>query len=263
MEDLLVFRFGHWDGDPMEDDALGNQEGRRIILEGENRLIAELYSMDENGEIFLAGRQALGSYSGLTGEWLAAGITEIDGTTYLYTESYSNALFANGFYLGYDFYEYTKDGAFRPCMSVCKSDGGSSGIAYSVLQREGEEKWRKTVLQGDGEFRMYTEDKIFFNEDISVRIALDYGFSVLGFPSTLNDMELYSEYPTYMENEELIEPLFHLLCQGDNGNGGWSIHTEVKEQSDFRWVMKMLFGDENDAPDTVPGRPFPNTTTTS
>ena len=46
------------------------QEGRRIILEGENRLIAELYSMDENGEIFLAGRQALGSYSGLTGEWL-------------------------------------------------------------------------------------------------------------------------------------------------------------------------------------------------
>ena len=246
-----------------ESDALGNQEGRRIILEGENRLIAELYSMDENGEIFLAGRQALGSYSGLTGEWLAAGITEIDGTTYLYTESYSNALFANGFYLGYDFYEYTKDGAFRPCMSVCKSDGGSSGIAYSVLQREGEEKWRKTVLQGDGEFRMYTEDKIFFNEDISVRIALDYGFSVLGFPATLNDMELYSEYPTYMENEELIEPLFHLLCQGDNGNGGWSIHTEVKEQSDFRWVMKMLFGDENDAPDTVPGRPFPNTTTTS
>ena len=107
MEDLLVFRFGHWDGDPMEGDALGNQEGRRIILEGENRLIAELYSMDENGEIFLAGRQALGSYSGLTGEWLAAGITEIGGTTYLYTESYSNALFANGFYLGYDFYEYT------------------------------------------------------------------------------------------------------------------------------------------------------------
>ena len=263
VEDLLVFRFGHWDGDPTEGDALGNQEGRRIILEGENRLIAELYSMDENGEIFLAGRQALGSYSGLTGEWLAAGITEIDGTTYLYTESYSNALFADGFYLGYDFYEYTKDGAFRPCMSVCKSDGGSSGIAYSVLQREGEEKWRKTVLQGDGEFRMYTDDKIFFNEDISVRIALDYGFSVLGFPSTLNDMELYSEYPTYMENEELIEPLFHLLCQGDNGNGGWSIHTEVKEQSDFRWVMKMLFGDENDAPDTVPGRPFPNTTTTS
>lgn len=39
-----------------EGDALGNQEGRRIILEGENRLIAELYSMDENGEIFLAGR---------------------------------------------------------------------------------------------------------------------------------------------------------------------------------------------------------------
>ena len=67
VEDLLVFRFGHWDGDPMEGDALGNQEGRRIILEGENRLIAELYSMDENGEIFLAGRQALGSYSGLTG----------------------------------------------------------------------------------------------------------------------------------------------------------------------------------------------------
>lgn len=32
VEDLLVFRFGHWDGDPMEDDALGNQEGRRIIL---------------------------------------------------------------------------------------------------------------------------------------------------------------------------------------------------------------------------------------
>lgn len=59
VEDLLVFRFGHWDGDPMEDDALGNQEGRRIILEGENRLIAELYSMDENGEIFLAGRTGL------------------------------------------------------------------------------------------------------------------------------------------------------------------------------------------------------------
>lgn len=92
--------------------------------------------------------QALGSYSGLTGEWLAAGITEIDGTTYLYTESYSNALFANGFYLGYDFYEYTKDGAFRPCMSVCKSDGGSSGIAYSVLQREGEEKWQENGAPG-------------------------------------------------------------------------------------------------------------------
>ena len=197
------------------------------------------------------------------GEWLAAGITEIGGTTYLYTENYSTALFADGFYLGYDFYEYTKDGAFRPCMSVCKSDGGSSGIAYSVLQREGEGKWRKTVLQGDGEFRMYTEDKIFFNEDTSVRIALDYGLSSLGFPTTLNDMELYSEYPTYMENEELIDPLFHLLCQGDREDNGRNIHTEVKDQTDFRWVMKMLFGDENDAPDTIPGRALPTTTTTS
>ena len=56
--------------------------------------------MDENGEIFLAGRQALGSYSGLTGEWLAAGITEIDGTTYLYTESYSKCSVCKWFLSG-------------------------------------------------------------------------------------------------------------------------------------------------------------------
>lgn len=228
VEDLLVYSVGEYPQDeyfPL------------------NHLIVELYSMDDEENVYLVKRSSLGSYHGLSDDYYAGGLLTMNGKTYLYLEYQTMAKFADGGALGYVFYEYAQDGTFLPRWNLCKSDGGSSDIAYSLFTRTAGENYEKAILYADMGFGCSEQSAmVYMIEHNSLQEALRYGFDRIGLPQSSKYLDIYQNVPTYLENNELeyMSPSFCLKSQGIQGDGGWNMKISLEDYTELEENIKAL-----------------------
>lgn len=234
-EDLLVYYYGSWQEENWPEE--------------ENCLIAELYTMDEDDEIYLVERQLLDRASCISLHYIFGGIMDLNGRYYLYTEYYGDAYFADGDGLEYNFYEFGTDGRFLPEWRIGKSDGGTSDIAYSIFTRIKGEEYDKLVLQADGGFRMWYPDMpVVFDKDIPVREALDYGFSKIGLEPSQDSMIINETRSSYIQSDSLT-PSFCYLSVGELQNSGRFMKVTLEDYTSLKEEIEAL--EEG----TISGRP--------
>lgn len=243
VDDLLVYYMT----ENMEQTYTYEQTGWYLMS-----FYVDLYTIQEN-EIIKVASVPISRGSQTAYEYLRLGLMEIDGRTYLYVESMDEAYFADGFDVSYQWYEYGDSGAFLPRWNVCKSDGGSSDIAYSLytctsgLDHAGEaEEYEKTLIWGDTPFLLYSW------EGPEPLLSADYYYDrsevmLRGFEE-MNNIPITSAYggmiysdkmPTYW-TEEYLKPSVSYTCEGtpDNTYFSWDITVSLKDLTELQEHMK-------------------------
>ncbi len=224
-EDLLVAYFA---------DSTENYWDNRISP----ALYLSLYTKNESS-IYLINTLEITNFPGINFQLLQAGIMEVNGIPFLYVEENTDAYFADGYDVMYTWYGY--DGAaLRPFWQVGKTDGGTSGIAYSLLTYSDAETYTKQVIWADWDYRgMYPEVALACTDNIQDIEALTIGFQLMGLPAPValsGEAAAYSKlYPTYWSTEHLKNS-FQYTCYGEgsymsrNMRVSVSDHTKLQEK---------------------------------
>ncbi len=224
IEDLLVY-------DIAEDEQSGaNPDVLRVSL----------YSVTEKGKIERISTTNLLSIGDAGYTRVKIGLMGLDDSVFLYVEKDSYAYFANGGSVTYTWYCWDENGVFRPRWMVGHTDGGSIGLACSVLDYYEENGCDKYVLCADGDFR-YTYPDVEIMTDVAEHYeyetepALRAGFAMLG----LNKVGVYQDSPNLYFTQsgrlptcwgtELMKESVSYLCKGEQVSEGQSGTRYVRE----------------------------------
>ncbi|MCI7813204.1 MAG: hypothetical protein MR543_05930 [Robinsoniella sp.] len=197
-------------------------------------IYAELYSVNKEGEIIYIAQRKVYSISDMAYERMKIGLMEREGRVFLYVEGDAYAYFANGGSVAYTWYSWDEKGALRPWWMIGQTDGGSTGLASSVLDYYDAENYDKYVLCADGEFRyMDSEVEVLTDEAdnyaYNTEMPLRAGFYMLG----LNAPGIYgtSENTYFTQNgrmltlwgTELMKESVGYLSTGTRQGDGYSV----------------------------------------
>ena len=200
-------------------------------------LVASLYTenggtYNHEGDLWITDfGDVMGSgVSGIGYEHFQVGIVELDGSHYIWSEGNVNAYHAD--YTGFrvNLCGWI-DNQFRMMFINGKTDGGSSGIAYSlkILNSDGTDE--KIVEWADEEYWYYENDPSVidasFNECENGADAIVEGYRELGF-SDDPDISLYEQsywdlgygeeyFPTYWTSD-IVKRSVEFGTVGDRGN---------------------------------------------
>lgn len=184
-------------GDGNEDLLLYRFEPDEYALNGYN-LLVDFY-VENDGNVTLNGRHKLSGSSGASYISCRVGIITVEGTPYLWCENNSNAYFANGSEFWADFYGCDHDNLVRRWMNG-KTDGGSSDIAYSLVEYSDNNIDSKNVLYGqNGPFlgKILSEDSVPGADCESPGTAVEEGYNLLGLPEAARSEYPYSDWTIY------------------------------------------------------------------
>ncbi len=247
---LLSANIADFDGDGTEDlvvcyfqESPDTYSGGRTL----SRIYASLYSKNEQ-EIYPINTVDLSNPLFANGfHLLQAGVMWIEGRPYLYVESNSNAYFADGGSFSYTWYGY--DGReLRPYWMVGKTDGGSSGIADSLLTYSDAQNYTKQVLWADSEYLRYNGGAALAGSNWANRMdGIKTGFSLLGLPEPAigTDYDGYGDgggqYPTYWR-ENYLEKTFRYRCAGTGSYMRRDMQVIVSDESRLKEHIEALGG---------------------
>lgn len=220
--------------------------------EDSSTLKVTLYTVDESqkGKIVYADELALcrGMEYGYTR--IRIGLMEREGQTYLYTETDSCAYFANGGTARYEWYFLDEQGSLRHRWLVGHTDGGSSGLASSVLDYRAEDVYEKYVLCADGEFRYFNPDvEVLTDESFAygTNVPLRAGLAMLGLTEAAEYTDSENGYftssgvlPT-LWGTALVKESFSYDCRGvRTSENNWSERHMTVTLADYTGLREKM-----------------------
>jgi hypothetical protein len=145
-------------------------------------ICANLYTWSESEGVQLQSTQELSYTEDWTTTYLTAGLFNLDGKIWLYTEDYceANSYLSSGRSMKYTLYEYTSQEGFHRKYRL-KNNGGSTDDNYELFT--------------------YTQDEDYSVTYIDLSQGIEAGFPMMGLPTPSGVCEKYISYPTLLDLE--------------------------------------------------------------
>ena len=222
-QDLVVYYFGP-------------SKASKVMDKTPTALYVSIFSSD-GSKIREAARRELFADSDVGFSADKIGFIDVGGRTYILHESNGNAYFANGAGIGYTLLGFA-DGEFRPIVEVGKSDGGSSGIAYSIMTYTDAQNYSKQVLWADSEYTSYSSDQVLTNGDVGNAIIA--GFLMVGLPEAKEITEPNSNWGVFSDRKDVFPTFWgtqafrpHVIyyCSGEGDYSTRNMTVTVKDET--------------------------------
>lgn len=201
-------------------------------------MFLSVYRTEETGEIALVNRIKVSSADmSICYHTVRMGLMMVKKQVCVYVEEDTTPYFANGSYLGYTWYGFDEEANFRALWKVGKTDGGSSGIAYSLLRYTGAAEPEKDVLWADGEFRKDNPGvPVYTTEEATMEEALAMGIHLLGISgdTLIASGGSVDPMPSMWEN---IHQSAEYDCRGNRENGEVDL---VSRGGDYTGVRNVV-----------------------
>lgn len=201
-------------------------------------MFLSVYETDGDGKVSLLKRLQVGFADRyIEYHTVRIGLMEVKDQVCVYVEEDSTPYFANGSDLSYTWYGFNESGVFGPLWMVGKTDGGSSGIAYSLLDYTAGGEPEKTVLWADGEFRHdYPDQSVYGAEGISEAEALEIGFHMLEIrkETRIESGGIINPMPSLWES---IHRSVEYLCMGTRNSSEVEL---VSEGADYTGIRNVI-----------------------
>ena len=180
-------------------------------------LYAAVFSANAQGEIVHVGTQCVGNTTTAERYVCNVMLAGKSGAKALLVEQLAQGVFIDYGMPAYSVYTYNNNGTWDCCYKMEQSDGGTSGIAYSIFDRTNPSNPVKTILSADGEYRVdYPDAKIALSDSTSFNDVVGTGFSMMGLSaSPVSDSDFYHE-PSAWSDSRVTQLMRYRI--GDEGS---------------------------------------------
>ncbi len=231
-EDLILFRF-----EKSEEDA-------------GYTLYADFYT-EEKGAVTMNAHLPLCAFDGISYRSCRAGIVDVSEVPYLWVECNENAYFGDGAGFTADFYGW--DGkAFRKIWLNGRTDGGSSGTAYSFCTYNDDGSFDKIILYADSTFWYQNREAEGNSPKLaSAGEALETGYYYLGLPdpkktdyenagwSVYKGWFVGDQFPTYWDTAT-VRKCVEVCTSGSKSFWNWSTRQMTDSVRDYTMLTRYL-----------------------
>ena len=230
-----------------------------------DELHAVVYTQDHSGAVQLIKDEEIMVCTDINLDYILAGTATFGGRTYLYTEHYESAYFADGDYYAYTFYMMENGQLFRRYCNH-KSDGGSDEIAFSLMTFQADESYTQEYLYGDESFRYYNPDVSIWSEEPEEGVR--HGFDLIGMPQSMDYLDeaidqqgrVWYPLPTYADLPEIVTPGIMYLCAGhrlgESYDNDWELHIHMEDYTDLEGLLDDIKLDLSDSYKVTAGEVF-------
>lgn len=208
-----------FNGDGIDDLVVQYFKEEQQNINGETyryiRLYAELYSINEKGDIYLVGTQEIGGTRGITEYHLFSGIVEMNEKTYFFVQDDFKGIFIDGGAPSYTWLEFDSYGNWNVKYRIGQTEPGTSELSDTLWEYENGKLEKETIIwaQASSKGSIYwltNPEEVIVVGGVQQRLeGLNYGLSVIGMNTPISG---YS----FRNNPEIKQSLnYDIVGEGD------------------------------------------------